>query len=159
MITHHLRFISQIIWINTDTMPSNKSWIEFEKVPLCTGSFKNRFGIDSHFIKDNGKLVHERYIDVTLTVLYNLCCFGDLNVLCSMYSCFNNQLIHIGYTIKSFIIHARNNFLNSFQTMNFIARINTFRAITYFEIYSAFKARLTLKDRHTNIFCHTRING
>ena len=90
VISKLLCLICKIIRIYTYAMTSYKSRDEIKEIPLCSCCFKNSFGINSHLVENDGKLIHKGNIDISLAVLYNLCCFSNLDGLSSVNTCFNN---------------------------------------------------------------------
>ncbi len=76
-----------------------------------------------------------------------------------MNACLNNKLINLCNCIKSFLIHTRNYLLYCFEAVNLIPGVNSFGAVTDFEILTAFKPRLSFKYRHTNFLGNTGINS
>ena len=75
MITELLSLCGEVIGVNTDTVPANKPWGKFEEVPLGAGGFEHIVRPYAHAVENNGKLIHERNVHITL------CIFNDLGGL------------------------------------------------------------------------------
>src|SRR5687768_7839361 len=68
MISETLRFVRQIIRIDPNTMTSNQSRLERQKVPFCSGCFKYFVCIDSDSFKDQRKFVHKCNVYIALRI-------------------------------------------------------------------------------------------
>src|SRR5690349_2355089 len=76
MVANKFCLVRQIVWINTDAMPANKAWPEWQEVPLGSGRFEHFQRIEPQFVKYDGKLVNQRDIQIALGILDHLCSLG-----------------------------------------------------------------------------------
>ncbi len=159
MIAKLLRLVGEVVRVYADTMSADKPRLEIQEIPLCSCCRKHRFRVNSHFVENNGKLVHKRDIDVSLAVLNDLCSLGNLDRLRAVNACLHDKLVHACDNVKRFLVHAGNDLGNGFQTMYLIAGIDTLRRVADLKINAAFQTGLLFENRHTNILCHAGIHG
>ena len=108
-------------------MSAYKTRLELQEVPLGSCCFQYRLGINSHLVKDNGKLIHESDIDISLAVLNDLCSLCYLNGFCTVYAGFYNKLIYLGNSIQCFFIHTGYDLGDGLQPVHLVTGIDTLR--------------------------------
>ena len=159
VITHHLRTVGQIIGVHADAVSAHQTGEELQEIPLGSCRLQHGFGIDSHFIENDGKLVHEGDVNVTLAVLDDLGSLRNLNGLCAVYARFHHQLVDLCDGIQGFLVHTGNDLHDGFQTVHLVTGIDAFRRIAHLEVHAAFQSGLLLHDGHADLLRHTGIYG
>ena len=79
MIPQRLGFHRQVIGIDSNTMPTDQAGTEVQKVPLGSRRFENLGGVDADFVEDHRQLIHQRNVQVALSVFDDLGGLGDFN--------------------------------------------------------------------------------
>ena len=79
MMSVFFRLVGEVVRIDANAMPADQSRPEFQKIPFGAGRVEYFGRIQSHFIEDDGELIHEGDIDIALRVFDHLGGFGDLN--------------------------------------------------------------------------------
>jgi hypothetical protein len=69
MVSGGFRPGRQIIWINSDAVPTDQAGREAQEVPLCAGGFQHVLGADAETVKYDCQLVHQRDVQIALRVL------------------------------------------------------------------------------------------
>lgn len=80
-------------------MPSHQSRFEFQEIPFGSRRIQHFLSINPHFVKNNGKLIHERNIEATLTIFDNFCGILHFDGGRLVYSGMNHQFIHLSHHI------------------------------------------------------------
>ncbi len=62
-------------------MTTHKAWTEWQEIPFRSGSLKHFERINPHAIEDDSQFVNQCDVEVSLSVLDDLRCFGDLDEL------------------------------------------------------------------------------
>jgi len=158
MIFQLAGFLNQIIRVDADAVPSYQTRIEFQKVPFGSGSFQHIVSIDTYTAENNGKLIHQGNIDITLSILNNLCRFSNFYIRCTMDARFYYKLIYFGHNIQSFWIATRNNLNRVGQSMHLFSRIDTLRRIAVFKIYAGFQSAYLFQNGKAVVFRTARID-
>ena len=95
-----------------------------QKIPFCPCRTQHGLGINSHLVKDDGKLVHKRDIDVALAVLNDFRSLRNLNALGAMDARFHDEAVDLRDVFERFRIHARDDLHDAFESMFLVARID-----------------------------------
>ena len=140
-------------------MPTNQSWFKAERIPLRVHALHDFARIDTHAVEDHGKLVHEGNIDIALGVLHYLNCFSCFDRGDRIGACLYHDVVHAFDFFKGLIIHARNDFSDSGQGMDFVPGVDSLRTVTHFEINAAPQSGFPLKDRNAYVLRDPRIDG
>ena len=159
MIAKLFRLVGQIVGIHADAVAAYKTRHEFQEVPFRPCRLQHGFCVNAHFVENNGQLVHKRNINISLAVLYDLGRLRHLNGIGPVYANLNYQLIDFRNGLQCLLVHAGYNFGDRLQSMYLVARIDPFGRIADLEIHAAFKTRLPLQNRHTDILRHTGVHG
>ena len=159
VIAHHFRAVGQVIGIHADTVSAHQTGEEFQEIPLGSRSLQHGFGVDAHFIENNGKFVHESDIDIPLAVLDDLGGLRNLNGLRTVYARFHHQLVNLCDGVQGFLIHTGNDFHDGFQTVHLVAGVDALRRIPHLEVHAAFQAGLFFHNRHADLLRHSGIHG
>jgi hypothetical protein len=72
VVPHPLRFVSEIVRVDSDAMPSHETRFEVKKIPLAPGRFQNAVRVDVQLVKDQRQLVDQRDVQIPLYVFGNL---------------------------------------------------------------------------------------
>ena len=159
VIAHHFRAVGQVIGIHADTVSAHQTGEEFQEIPLGSRSLQHGFGVDAHFIENNGKFVHESDIDIPLAVLDDLGGLRNLNGLRTVYARFHHQLVNLCDGVQGFLIHTGNDLHDGFQTVHLVAGVDALRRIPHLEVHAAFQAGLFFHNRHADLLRHSGIHG
>ena len=127
-------------------------------IPLGVHAVHNFVGIDSNFFKDLRRLVHECYIDIPLAVFYQLDRFSSFDGGDREGTGVNDPVVDALYLCQCFRVHARNDFSDGAQRMDFVARIDAFRRISDLEVCAALQSTFLLQDRQTELLCHAGVD-
>ena len=106
-------------------MSSNESRSESKCIPFCIHSCKHFISIDLEFVADDGNLVHECDVDISLTVLNNLYRLSRLDVGYEERARLDDDVINLLYLLCRFLIHSGNDLANIRQCMYPVSRIDT----------------------------------
>ena len=91
IITQRLCFVGQIVWINPNAVPSNKSRLKKVKNSIC--SMPNYcFGIYPNFVKNNCQFVYD-YVE-SLSIFDHLCSFSYFYTFCLVGTSFDYFIIN-----------------------------------------------------------------
>ena len=159
MISKLFCLIGKIIGIHTDAMPTYQSRTEPECIPFRIHAIHHFVGVNAHAVKYHSQFVHKGDVDIALTVFHNLNSFCSFDAGHRVGAYFNHKIINLLNDFQRFFIHTRNDFANVFQSMHFIARIDTFRRIAYLKVHPAFQSGCSFQNRNANVFCDARINS
>ena len=92
----------QVIRVNPDAVATYQPWFELEEIPLGACGFQHFIGIDAQLVKDDGQLVHQRDIEITLRVLDDFGRLGSLDAGCTMHTRHDDALVQPGHPVKCF---------------------------------------------------------
>ncbi len=159
VIAELLRAVCQVIRIDADAVASDETRLEMKEIPLRARCLENRLRIDSHPVENDGKLVHERNVDITLAVLDDLCGFRNLDGFGAVNARIDDELVHLCDRIERLFIHAGDNLLDGIEAVNLVARIDSLGAVADLPVNAALESGLLLDNRDTGLFRDTRING
>src|SRR5262245_16284904 len=71
--------ISQVVWIDSDAVTADKAGLKILEIPFRSGRFQYIAGIDAEPAEYGRQLVHERDVEIPLSVLDHLRGLGDLD--------------------------------------------------------------------------------
>jgi len=71
-----LCFLGKVIGIDTDAVPTNKTWPEVQKIPFGGCCRKHFLGINTHTVEDHGELIDEGDVDISLRIFNDFSCFS-----------------------------------------------------------------------------------
>ena len=126
-ISKPLCLVNKIVRIYADTVPSDQSRAESQRIPLRVHAIHDLIGIDSHPLKYHCHLIHKCDVDVPLAVFHYLDCLRRLNRGYRKRSCFNNCIIYLPDPVSCFRIHSRYDLPDRFERVNPVARIDSLR--------------------------------
>ena len=121
-------------------MPADESREVTVEVPLGGCGIKDVFGTQVHFLKDDGKLVHEGDIQVPLDVLDDLSSLGSLYIL-GFENVRGDLPIKLGYKLGGLLIYSGNHFGYFVNGVLLISGVYSFGTVGYFEILSGLESR------------------
>src|SRR5918992_3364629 len=153
------RLMGQVVGIHPDTMPSHKPRLKAQKVPLGGGGSQHLVGIDTHLVEDKRQLIHERNIEISLGILNDLSCLGDLDSRRPVHTGLNHRAIDRRDCIQCLWILPGDDLDNGGEGMFFITGIDPLRRITHKKLNPALQSRLTFKHRDTLLLGGTGIYG
>jgi len=159
IIANLLGFMCEIIRINTDAMPSNKTGAERQKIPFCPGSLKHFKGIDAHFVKYNREFVYKGNVNISLRVFDHFGCFSYLYGCSEVGSGSNYTFIQIINFFCHFGGGAGSYFFNFCYGMYFVSRIDPFGGISAKEACIEVQSTEFFQDRHTFLFCCSGVHS
>ena len=133
VVSHRLGFIGEVVWIDANTMPSDKPRTEREKVPLGTGRLKHVQGINAKPVKYQRQFIHQGDIEVALGVLDYFCSLSHLDTRRAVDSRLDNLAIKRCHPVQGRGRIAGHYFYNRFQSMFFVAGIDSFRGVADIE--------------------------
>ncbi len=84
-------------------MSPNQPRTEGKEVPFCSGRFQNRVRINVHLVEDDGQLVDQSDVEITLGVFDYLCSLGHFDGGRLMRTCCDNLIvkrIHLGSDLR-----------------------------------------------------------
>ena len=99
--------IGQVVRIHADAMATDQSRLEAQRVPLGVHAVDHLIGINAHAVADHGDFVHERNVDVALTVFHDLDRFRSPDSRYGNRSGIDDNVINLLDDPDRLLIHAR----------------------------------------------------
>src|ERR1051325_6857573 len=107
-MANRCRLMSQIIWVNSDTMTSHKTRRKWQKIPLSASCVEHVVNRQSHFSEYHSDFVDKRDIDVALCIFNYFCRFGSSNIARNKHFPLGYTAVHISQHTGNFVRIARN---------------------------------------------------
>src|SRR6185503_17475987 len=158
VIADHVGFMSQVIRVHADAVSTDQTRTKWQEIPFCAGSLQYVERVDSHSIKQYRQLVHQRYVEVALGVLDNLCGLRHSNARSPEDSGRDDALIKVGNFVERFWIVARHHFKYSGERVLFVSWIYALRRVANMKILLPPFSRKFLDDRNAYLFSCPRID-
>jgi len=77
VVSCRLGFVSQIVWVNANTVTSDQARTEGQEVPFCARRLEDSLGVNVHPVKDHSEFVDQRDVQISLGVFDNFSGFGN----------------------------------------------------------------------------------
>src|SRR5881628_3349032 len=110
----------QIVRIDTDAVSAHESGPEMQKIPFRSSCFQHLGGVDADLVKNEGKFIDERDIEISLSVLDYLCRFGDFDAAGSMDAGSDDASVDLCHPVEGCGCIAGHDFGNTGQRMLFV---------------------------------------
>src|SRR5690606_20628622 len=134
VIADFLGAVSEIIWVHADAMAADEAGGERKKVPLCGGGAENVLCIQAELMKDDGELVHQSDVEVSLGILDDFGRLCDLDRGRAMGPRRDYRCIKSVDSFSCLWRRATRHFRNHREPMGLVARVDTLWAVTDKEI-------------------------
>src|SRR6476469_5581125 len=135
MVADLLSLERQVVRIHTDAMATDESGSKRMEVPFRSCGLENFLGINAHSLENQGQLVHERDVQVTLRVFDDLRSLRDTDAGCTMRTRGYDRSVEAIYKIGCGRGGARCHFFDRGEAMQLVARIDSLRAVAREEIH------------------------
>ena len=151
--------VREVVRIDGNAMSSDESGTIFEEVPLGSSGFDNIVGVDSYAVADECELVHKGDIHVALAILYGFCCLCHFHVGRTMGTVFEDGVVERIDDIGYFGRGTGSDFLDFGECVDFVTRVDSFRAIAAEEVLVELESAVFLEHGDAIFLCAARING
>ncbi len=140
-------------------MSAHQSRREIQEVPLGAGGVQDFAGVDVEVIEDDGRLVHQRNIQVALRILDDLRGLSHLDRTGTVHTGCHHRAIDLCHQIKRRGIRAGHDLHDIAKRVLLVAGINALRTVAHREIHAQLEARFTLEDRDADFLGDAGIDG
>lgn len=79
MVANLFAFVVEVVGVYAYAVSSDESGVEREEVPFRRGCLNHVARLDAHAVENERQLVHQRDVDVALSVLNDFCSLGNLD--------------------------------------------------------------------------------
>src|SRR5574341_774958 len=115
-------------------MSPDETWRKLEKIPLRPRCIEKRLCINAETVKNKRQLIHERDIQIPLSILNDFCCLSNLDAWGSMNSRLHNYPICLRDDIERFRVLSRYDFHDLLERVLFISGIDALWRISNLEV-------------------------
>lgn len=113
MIAKLLSLVGKVVRVDANAMAADKAGLEAQRVPLGIHTFDDLGCVNSHTVKNHGKLVHKRNVNIPLGVLNDLDSLSGLDGGDRVSTGGNYNVVDVLNFFEGFGILSRDNLANS----------------------------------------------
>ena len=148
----------QVVGIDADAVSADESRREGQEIPLGAGCGEHVPGVDAQTGENEGKLVHQRDVEVALGVLDHLGCFRHPDVRGPVDPRRDHGLVDAGDDVERRLVRCGHDLRDPGEGVLPIAGIDPLRRITDRKVRPAREPRSLLQHRDALLLRHSRID-
>ncbi len=127
VVAEHVRFMGEIVGIDTNAMTAYQAGAEWQEVPFGAGGLQDFQGVDADLVKDDGQFVHQGDIEIALGVFDDFGGFCHFDTGGPVDTGCDNGFVELGDFFQGVGIVAGNHFQDFGDGVFFITRVDPFR--------------------------------
>ena len=158
LVADHRRLVRQVVGVDADAVSADEAGREGQEVPLGAGRGEHVPGIDTHAVEDEGKLVHQRDVEVALGVLDHLGRFRHPDGRGPVDAGRNHGLVDAGDDVERRLVLRGHDLRDPGEGVLPISGVDPLRRVADREVRSAREPRRLLQHRDALLLRHPGVD-